>query len=248
MVTEAKKTETIAVANDRLGNYYLVGPDGKAEAQTVDPPWHSESLSTPAAMAKFVSDHELPHAAIFLTDFKIVFVHDIDDRRDRAICDLKESDPYKWLSHFWNQPQSQADMVRLLRITFRGCLPTDSTLLALIRNLKFNLQQDGTMAIQHGRESLGKSIMTQVTGEVKIPEEVVFQTPIYENHPFTFPIACALEIMPHEQKFRITPYPGEVRKAMDAALMDIEHVFDGDKMPPVYRGSVEPAPGKKQGD
>lgn len=40
-----------------------------------------------------------------------------------------------------------------------------------------------------------------------------------------------------QQRFRLTPYPGEVEKATALALDDIAGVFDADG-PPVYRGSV----------
>ena len=85
-----------------------------------------------------------------------------------------------------------------------------------------SITADGSEAradIQQGRESLGKAIMSQVTGEDAFPEEVTFDMRLFDNGPRIFhQIHCALEIFPQEQQFAITPFPEQIRSALDGEI------------------------------
>jgi hypothetical protein len=238
LVTQASRTATMAVAGEKAGTYYLIGPDGKAERRVVDPPWADFKPETPAELKRFIENHRTGDAqAVFYNDDRVTFVFDENDRRDKATCELATTPPFDWLTTASTNPPilRQADFVRLLRITLRGCLP-DGNLLALVRQLKFNTAGEAAGSIQHGRESMAKSITATITGEAALPEEVGLFVQVFENHPYRAQVICALETHPNEQAFRLTPYPLEVRRAMDEALDDIADLYRGDDMPPVYRG------------
>lgn len=231
----SQKTEILKAPDQPSGVFYIVGPDGKADKTTADPAWHSEKLATPVELARFIKEHSDEGSATFLSETKAVFVYELTDRRDVAVCDLRLSPQFRWLKDSSGKAMDQKSFVRLLRIDFRGCLG-DSNLLPLVRQLKFTADGAVEGNIQHGRESMGKQITAAVTGADAIPEDLTLFVPVFENHPFRARVACAVETLPHEQAFRLTPFPLEVPVAMDAAMEDVRRVLSGDKLPTVYRG------------
>lgn len=236
LVKAANTSEVLDVKGERKGVYFIVGPTGVVEKKIADPDWHSETLETPAELRSFIEDQKQDRSSVFIADAVVIFVRDLEDRRDRAYCNLIESEPYRWLKEKSASMLSQADLIRLLRITFKGCLGADTALLALVRKLKFDASANASVDITHGRESVGKSINSQIMGVEAIPEEVVLRVPVFENHPFIAAINCAIEVFPHEQCFKVTPYPLQVRKAMAESLDSIESVLAQEDLPPVYRG------------
>lgn len=247
-VTELTKAgmrvELIAAQGEPAGHYYLMKPDGSATLTLAKPAWHNEKLATPADLREFIKEQAnlegapLANHLLYYDDQRIIFVYEQDDRRDRATCDLRKSPQFAWLEGASKNPATldQKSFIKTLRVLFRGCLG-DSNLLALVRQLKFSNAAEGAGNIQHGRESIGRSISAAITGEAALPEDVYMQVPVFENHPFRARVACALEVMPQDQTFQLIPYPLEVQQAMDAALADVVNTLKGDNVPPAFRGS-----------
>jgi hypothetical protein len=236
------RTTILEAANEPKGIYYLVGPDGKAQIQTAAPAWHNEKLDTPAELLRFAIDRSIDtidKGAVYYNEDTIKFVYDFEDRRDVATCPLIKSAAYRWLEKPAG-PMSQRDFIRLLRIQFRGCVPQDSGILNVVRNLKFNQNADAGANIQHGRESIGRSVAAQITGEASIPEELRLNIQVFENFPAIVTVMCAIETHPQEQQLQLTPYPLEVRKAMDATIELIaETLSDGVDKFYLYRGQPD---------
>lgn len=231
------RTTVMEVKQEPAGTYYLVGPTGLAERKVAAPAWHNETLDTPAELRQFIKDNRKQSDAVFFDESAIVYVYDLDDRRHRAACPLKLNPQFKWLRDESAQQFRQPDFIRLLRITLKGCVSPDSNLLQLVRQLKFNATQDGGATIQHGKESIGRNITAQVTGEAAIPEEVTLMLSVFENFRFAVNVLCAVEINPHDQTFRLTPYPLQLRAAMDLTMDEIDQFFEADDLPNAYRGN-----------
>ncbi len=230
-----KKPSVVALQGEPRGKYLLVDKDGIGIPTIPGAGWHSEHLDTPQELKRFIEKNLKDTASVFYDETKIIFVSDLADRRDIAACDLVKSEPYIFLASKPG-PQNQKDFVRTLRITLRGCLDSSSNLIQLVRDLKFTSGGEVEGSIQHGNESMGRKIANQVTGQGAIPEEITLRIRVFENHPAIVPVACALEILPAEGCFRLTPYPMELRKAMDDTLSSVAFVFSDDGLPPVYRG------------
>ena len=171
---------------------------------------------------------------VFISDQRIELVYDIEERRDMAICDLKKSPPWDWLVTQSARPMTQHDLVRLLRVTFRNCLDND-VLLKTVRALKWQAAQGTDRDIRHVRESLDRTIVANVTGAEDIPEEIALSVPVWENFPFKARIACAIEVFPTEQQFKLTPYPIELQRGLDDGLAAIFALFEDFKSQ-VYLG------------
>jgi hypothetical protein len=236
LANDAKKTSILPVAEEPKGTYYLVGPDGKAELKVAAPGWHGEKLATPQQLADFVADRKRENSVVFYNETGIHFVYDRDDRRDGAYCNLLISPQYAYLSSPC-AAMKQSDFIRLLRIQFRGCLG-DSNLLPLAKNLKFTNDQAAAGQYEQGRQSLSRGVIAQVAGTDAFPEEVTLTVPVFENFEMRASIDCALEVMPLEQQFKLTPYPLELSSAMNETLAAIAGLFTGKDMPPIYKGAV----------
>ena len=242
LTEQAMRGEIIRDTPERKGVYFVRNNEGVLEEHTSGPRWHTEVMDSPVQLAAFMREYDLlsKRGASFYSGGGITTVYDIADRRDIVTCPLKWSQQYTFLDGRAKPgagAMSQGDLVRILRILFRNCLPQDSVLLSLIRQLKFSAIGENSVAIAHGNESMGRSINNKVSGESAIPDELALLVPIFENHPFRFQIVCALEIFPADSAFKLTPYPGEVQKAMDAALESVRETITGDGLPPAFMGT-----------
>lgn len=238
------RTSVLPLPLEKPGTYGIVGPNGAFSVAHSGPAWHSEKMKTPADLAQFIGEEHARDketsgdGSIYLSESAATFIYDQSDRRDRADCELVTTDPFDVLSNFAASPSdlSHEALVRCLRITFRGCIPPE--ILKTLRSVKFSTGADAAATIQNTKtESMGNKINNAVAGDVPMPEELFFRVPIFENHDFMADVACALEVFPSRQAFRISPYPGEIAKAMALALDDVAAVFDKDG-PPVFRGTV----------
>jgi len=234
LTVQSRKTE-ILKAPERDGVYFLVGPDGKAQKIVADPSWHREQLATPADLKAFIESIKVENGAIFYDEQQIVCVYDRDDRRNLATCKLQLSPQYLWLRDHSQNAMNQLTFVRTLRIMFRNC--NETNLLALVRNLKFSSAGEAAGAIQQGRESMSRHVINEVRGEAAIPEEITLAIPVYENHPFTGQVICAVEVMSAEQMFKLTPLPMSLRRCVDDALGDIRNLMEDDGLLPMFKGS-----------
>lgn len=238
----AAKTQILSTSGEPGGYYYLIGPDGKAVLTLAKASWHSEALESPGEMNGFIkqrlsAEGALKNPAVFYSEKRIVLVYDFDERRDRAQCELVTSSQYATLQSVAGKAMTQKDFIRMLRVTFRGCL-SDGNLLTSLRNINWGVNESGTANIQHGQESLGRQLIAQVQGISVIPEELQLTVPMFENHPFRCSIQCAIDIDAQARTFAITPFPQELRKALESTLDDILIGLSAEGFPPAFRGTV----------
>jgi hypothetical protein len=239
LANDAAKTTILSAnsAGEPPEVYFIVGPDGKHTKHVAAPPHKAQKLSTPLQLRQFILDQGGTSGIVYLSDKAAIFQYDKETRRDYATCVLSKSPQFVWAETGSGKTYRQPDFVRILRIILQDCLGVDSALLSLVRQLKFTSGGEAEGTIQHGKESLGKQITNAVTGQAALPEEIILTMQVFDNHPFRAKIACALEIFPAEASFKITPYPMEVKKAMDTALDDIVIALHGKEMPNTYIGS-----------
>lgn len=244
LVIDALDSEIMECPQEPRG-YYLIGPKGEAKLVRPEPGWHKEGFDRPEELRRFILEQSADKdgilipcdfAAVFVTPERIILVHDLKDRRNISICPLQISPQYNWLLQNGGKQMSQTSIVRELRITFRNCLQSEN-LLGLLRSLKFNTDLSGNADLQHGRESMGKSVLAKVTGVDALPEETDLMMPVFNNHGKKTGIKCAIEVFPAEQTFAITPYPQELTRAMDDAVADLIMMFTDNDLPPCYRGT-----------
>ena len=239
LVLQSRRTEFAADPGDPEA-YYIVRPDGQTDSErhTVGP--HRELLDSIETFNHFITEPtggKNQNSEVWVSMDRISFVYDNLDRRDFAELPLKISEPTAWLLDQSKKPLRQSEIVRALRIVFRAHTSRDSTLLQLLRQLKFTSNGAAEGAIRHGEESLGRSIVNAVTGQDAIPEQTFLSFPFFSNVPSNVTLEVAVEINASEQVFFLTPMPGELERGKKIALETIaeqiihDRVFLGNPMP-----------------
>lgn len=229
---------------ERAGRYAIVTPSpaGKPasiEVKLTEPDWHSEELEDIEQLAKFIVATAATNeaaGAIYIGAEQVVYVFDFEDRRDRATVSLETTKPWDWLA-IDQHPMSQAQIIRLLRITFDRCLPPDSALVNVLRQVKFTTGATVEANIQRGKEALGKQIMSEAAGVSNFPDEFVLQVNVFKGLNRPKSVRVALEILPDVSKFELIPFPGEIDASMRDTLADIQEELAATKVP-TFIGSV----------
>jgi hypothetical protein len=162
--------------------------------------------------------------AIWLSENCVVLVIDDGDRRETVRLPLKKTDTFLRVEQLAKTPKlEQADLVRLLRREFRNS-PQQATVLSAVRKIKFSRGETGFSDIQHGNESMGKSVEAEVTGAGEIPDSLTLPVVVYANpgeRENVVTVAFDLEISVHEQRFVLKPLPDETVIAVQIALANI---------------------------
>ena len=223
----------------------VTGPNGVADTIQIEPPLGSV-LATPEAFCDYAantSDAAPENAIILFNETTLDYVADRSNpKADQAQCDLIPTAEWTWLKSESVKPMTQAQFVRVMRITLRRCQP-EAQLLQILRALKFSASTDGGVELRQGKESMGKSIRAEVYSDLAIPEETTLNVRLWENHHAAFQIGCAIEVFPAEQTFKLTPYPGELARLVESGLTSLQSLF-AESLPEIraYRGRPAPYP------
>lgn len=215
---QAQEARELKLPGD--GRVTYVDQGGTLTKYDVSPPLRShrvDSVDDLIAAAKKWNKSPV----VWLNGDSIVLLPDDADRRDKVSLPLVKSHQFATLVRLGKEPMlDQQGLVRLLRIDLQGAAGR-ADLLAVVRKIKWRQSSAGDASIQHGSESLGKSIEAEVSGAGAIPEQVLVSCPVYQNHgerEFKVSILCDLEIDAASQKFRFRPLPDEIERVTDAAL------------------------------
>lgn len=113
--------------------------------------------------------------------------------------------------------------------------------------LKFDTTSETGSIVRQGDESLSKSIKSKVTGEVKLPEFVVFSFNVYPELDILtrFELLCSVVIDPSTGMVAVKPVPGAVEQmklkaqaavvdAINKALVQHDNI---EEVVPVYKGT-----------
>lgn len=112
-------------------------------------------------------------------------------------------------------PRDQRTVISKLREELYGCC--DERLLAVIRRLDFSRTSDGRSHVQHGRESLGKSVEAQVqSSDGEIPEITVFNMPAFKDPLLVSEIEfrCAVTVDPANEKLSFRPMGEQLEREL----------------------------------
>jgi hypothetical protein len=207
---------------------YLVQHGDNLEYRDIPPPLRNHKVGSVEDLIQLAKDldvggNEEQKSIVWHSYCKAVLVVDGNDRRDLATLPLEYGDQFKTLSNLEQKGWIvQRDLIQLLRVDLKGCI-TLSNLIENLRKIKFRVSSAGDANVQHGNESLGKSVEAEVSGTDVIPEDVIVNVKVYKNLGETerFPVCCALDIDPHEQKFRFRPMADELEVAKQQAQESI---------------------------
>lgn len=207
----------------------------------IDRPFPSRShkaddLETIVSMANRFAAGE---PSIWVDDDNVVLVIDESEyRADRVRLDLETTDVWGTIeglkgSGSWFE---QRALLRLLRVDLAGAIPSLS-LADKVKKVRFENSQVTTGEKTRDRESLGREINSRVDAGVDLPEEVELVAAVYRVGQ-KFSIRCSFEADPARGMFQLIPFPDEVSRVRNLAVMQIIEAISEDieEGVEVYRG------------
>lgn len=173
---------------------------------------------------------------LFLSREKLVLVSDIDDRRERAVCDLKLTVPAAVLSN--PSFMSQDEFVDFLR--FHLAERIDKTIIDRVKAIRFKKIEEGASGTGHqvANASVSREVQIQsMTGGGEIPDLVPVMVRPFVTFDFEAEVTCALVINLERRAFMLKPIAEELDELFVQALDKIA-ALRTDKHPPLYFGKV----------
>jgi hypothetical protein len=200
---------------------YGLAENGKLQIIDAAPLPRNHKLLSLEAVAdwavRFLTAAEGP-CVIWYSRKAVAVVEDLY-RRDRGTYELRLSHPLLKLMALERQGagMTQKAMVKFLRVDMAGCLGAAGNFLEQVRKVVFRTCGESAGLVQHGKASLGKSIMAELQGAEAVPELVVFDVPCFDNlYLPSQQVAVAVDIDAATETFSLTPLPGTIELALRA--------------------------------
>lgn len=112
-------------------------------------------------------------------------------------------------------PKTQKELLSFLRLNLKAEIDAAVPgFIGLLREIRIAQQSTGSAAVQHGRESMGRTIDNSVTGADAIPEDFSVQVPLWLHLDCRVELEMAFDIDVEQAKFALRPKPGELEKAL----------------------------------
>jgi hypothetical protein len=223
--------------------YCVVLPDGKISQVDAEPKPRAHTAGDLATVAAFAIKYA-DGAAIWYSRYGVTCLTDDQTRRDLVSMPLSFSPQILRLVELEkNRPAiKQAEFIRLLRITFAGCLGQAGNLLEVVRKIRFTVNTGGGSEIRQGKVSIGKTLEAELSGAAALPEYVVLDVPVFEAGAMAwqFEVQCALEADAQTETFQLIPLPGCVEGALTQGEQKLASEIGrllGDSQVPVYYGT-----------
>lgn len=178
---------------------------------------------------------------VYHDDTAVRVLLDREDRRDTLDMPLHVSERFRTLEALAKAPRamSPAAAVKFLRFELQGT--GIDAVVAGLRRIDFTRSGSGASNVQHGRESLGRSVEAAVQQADQVPEEFVVETPLYTNpglRQVTVRVRVGVYLDPGNESIEVRTLADEVAFARNAAQEALggalREAFDGDV--PVYHG------------
>jgi len=151
---------------------------------------------------------------VFVDSESVVAVLDDDIRSDKIVMPLTESRALTALRELAT-PRDQRFLITKLREELAGCV--EERFLATIRRLDFSRKNDGRSSIQHGKESLGKSVEAVVqSAEGDVAEVIVVSFMAFTDigAGSTIEVRCAVTLDAVNEKIAIRPVGEELTSGL----------------------------------
>jgi len=179
------------------------------------PPRRHSACDIPTLLAKTTDRSTIWHQG----DRVIAVLDDSDASHREDFVELKLDPSDKWTALAdAGRPREHAEFVRWLYENLRDELNEASPgLLGVLRNLRFRTVDDEEKSIKHGRESMGRSIDSEITGAEAIPETIKLQIRRWSSIDYYACVECVVRLDTHARTLCVKPLADELRRAEHAA-------------------------------
>jgi hypothetical protein len=135
----------------------------------------------------------------------------------------------------------QTSLIRVLRTSLADCWGGD--LLGMVRKVRIDKAKQVEAEQQKGKVSLSRKDLAEMSGAADLPEEVVFDVPVFANGTIhaRAGVRCALDLNPETERFVLTVIPGQIEKAFTTGEKWLESALAeliGDKNISLYFGQA----------
>ena len=188
----------------------------------VRPPYRVHQIGGYSDLVRAMNDEGMVpgDAEIFHNHLAVVAHLDREDRRETLSLGLVQSERWKKLVDLrtgWKG--GVREVVKMLRFDLHST-GTESVLRALSR-VDFTRKSDGGANVDHGRESLGKSVEAAVQQADSIPETFMVTCSVYTNPGFRdlsqVQVACGVYLDMQNDQIEIRTLSDEIEAGMNAA-------------------------------
>lgn len=217
IVHQGNMVQLLPVDREPPHVYYLRIGDELRRCEAEPPPRQhtTTSLESLANIAmQFATESN--DVAVWYGRQGIVALLDDTTRRDRVTLHLRPSKQMEVLT-MWDRNVTWLDQWKLfetMRICFGHYINTPG-IIDSIRRLRFRLTSTGEKTIEHGRQSIGKSLEAELTGVKDIPEEISFTVPAFDGGALGVycHITTVVQVNPEAEKIALIPEAGAIERS-----------------------------------
>lgn len=182
-----------------------------------------------------------PRPEVYVSGGRIVALLDRSVRRDRVSVNLAESQRFRRCSDLQAKPErfQPRDLVKMLRLEFHG--GNHGHVIQALSRIDFTRTSAGRTAVEHGRESLGRSVEAAVQQADQVPPQFTVGMPIWTNQGFTrygaiveFGVHLDLEAQVVELRVLSDEVNRVRNQALAAVVADLQEKLEGT---PVFMGT-----------
>lgn len=229
---------TVVKVADHARRGYVVA-NGELKEVDVPPPLRDHGLRSVESLVAF-AERFSEKAVIWHNEQQVSVVVDDVDRRDVATLPLVKSQAFVCLAALAEakRPINQRAFIRILRTDLRNA--GAEHVLSAVKRLEFKRTSDGRSNVEHGKESLGRSVEAAVNSAELIPESFTATIPVYTTPGADFhkQITCIVEIDAQNEQFVLLPDADDLAQAVHSAQSDLQERIGGElSSTPVYYGA-----------
>lgn len=202
---------------------YLVR-NGQSQLVPIPPPQVAHKLFGLADLVSAAGDKALAKApVVFYNPEAVMLVLDREDRREQVTLLLK-------FSELWRDLQGLAkglefdtkEAIRFLR--FKVGEEQVGDLIASLRRIDFTRKSTGSRTVEHGRETLGRSVEETVQQADKIPTSFVVAVNPWSNpgcKQFVAPLQVGIELDASKERIIFQALPGAFEEGLHSATLEL---------------------------
>jgi len=219
LVALGRKTAEVTVYTDKeLRKRFVVMPGHAPEEHDLPPDPRAHTLCGLEDVLAVLRDSGMaPRPSVFHDAAAVVVYLDRDDRREGVRMPLKTTAKFQ-AAMGWKCDGEPREILRKLRQAFGSSVP--SAAIAALRKLDFTRTNAGSTKVEHGRESLGKSVEAAVQQADSVPEFFHLVLPVYSN-PWLRDISASIRVDVYlnvlEQTLGLEVHPDELETAIQQA-------------------------------
>lgn len=193
--------------------------------EEIPPDFRSADLTSLDDFCRYVTDPRIPvdpnMVEIFHSPERIVAYLDGARREDMAQMTLRHSAEWMAIERLLPRSAPPVELLKFLRKNFNA-VPQEVR--DSLSRIDFTRTSSGRTSVEHGRESLGRSVEASVQQADKIPESFKVTVPMYDNpglRGIRVTVQIGIYLHSTEEQVEFFALPGEIDAAVNQVHEEI---------------------------